>query len=188
MAWSLSSEERAQLRGVFFELDKEEKGTVRLSELKEALENQLQLTERDATMILVAMKDLDYDHDEEVHYSDLLAGTLSSRVALHDGLLRATFQRFDTENTGYITVDSLRRVLGRGSNAKEIVRRLDLDEDGRINFGEFMAYLRGEDVPEEHLEAASQAIDRELERRTSGVASLGRTGSRLLRAAAPCGA
>ncbi|CAK9080319.1 Hypothetical protein (Fragment), partial [Durusdinium trenchii] len=40
---------------------------------------------------------------EEIHYSDFLAAMMSTRIALHDDLLRSAFQRFDVDNEGYVT-------------------------------------------------------------------------------------
>merc|ERR1711974_224942 len=87
---------------------------------------------------------LDSNHDDTVHYSDFLAAMLSSRIALHGDMLKAAFKRFDTDNSGYITVENLKEVIGQsyeGEDVKELIKDADLLQDGKISFDEFVAYL-----------------------------------------------
>mmetsp|Transcript_62804 Transcript_62804/g.174065 ORF Transcript_62804/g.174065 Transcript_62804/m.174065 type:complete len:543 (-) Transcript_62804:168-1796(-) len=174
MAWSLTLEEHTKLRDLFFELDKERRGTIMLGELKQALKETVQLPESESCMVCEALRDLDSDHDEEVHYSELLAATLSSRVAMHDELVEATFRRFDTENTGYITPESLRQVLGSSVDVGRVIQELDKDHDGKISFVDFVAYLRSGIAEDAHLEAANKVIDQELRHRGGRLRALGR--------------
>ncbi|CAK0800295.1 unnamed protein product, partial [Prorocentrum cordatum] len=68
--------------------------------------------------VAAAFASLDTNH-EEIHYSEFLAAMVSSRIQVHDDLLKQTFKRFDTHNHGYITKDDLRQVLGQVYEGEE---------------------------------------------------------------------
>merc|ERR1719183_1663422 len=109
MAWSLSNDERSKVRDYFIAMDKSQQGTITLPELKEVLINKFHITDAETAEIFHA---LDTNSDEEIHYSDFLAAMVSTRIAVHDDLLRQAFSKFDIDNSGYITVDNLKQVLG----------------------------------------------------------------------------
>jgi len=158
MAWSLSNEERAKVRQDFLAMDQNKQGTITLAELKKVLQDSYHIPEDETHAIFHA---LDTNHDEEIHYSDFLAAMVSTRIALHDDLLHATFSKFDTDNSGYITVSNLREVLGESYDEEQInklVADADQVKDGRISYAEFVTYLRG-DALEEQLEAAQTMVD-----------------------------
>jgi len=164
MAWSLSVEERAQVRNAFLELDVEHTGTVKLSEFKQVLESKFHLQDE---AIIEAFKGLDTGHTDEIHYSEFLAAMVSSRIRMHDDLLLSTFKRFDTDNSGYITLDNLREVLGEsfeGSEVAELLKEADRVGDNRISYEEFIEYLRNGQADGKHEEAADRIIDVALKR------------------------
>jgi len=162
MAWSLTNEERAQVRDAFIELDSDRSGAISLSEFKKVLEDKYHLDDASAKE---AFEALDINHDDEIHYADFLAAVTSSRINLHDDLLKATFKRFDTENQGFIDVESLRKVLGEAFEGEDIEEMLQEagPHDGKLTLEEFMAYLRVGDheFPEKH-QTASRIIDKEM--------------------------
>merc|ERR1712151_286028 len=101
------------------------------------------------------------NHAEEIHYSEFLAAMMSSRIQLHDDLLKQTFQRFDVNNEGFITKGSLREVLGQvyeGEDIDILVEEADISHDGKIDYDEFIKFLK-EDAKEHHHEAAHKLID-----------------------------
>jgi len=164
MAWSLSNDERAKVEKYFEAMDVNHHGTITLQELKQVLEDKFHVPENETRQIFDA---LDSNHDEEIHYSDFLAAMINTRIALHDDILKQTFKRFDTDNSGYITVENLREVLGNtfeGEKVEALVAEADRAKDGRISYPGFVAYLRG-DPTDDHGVAAGQIIDTELERR-----------------------
>eukprot|EP00429_Kryptoperidinium_foliaceum_P015693 CAMPEP_0176037684 /NCGR_PEP_ID=MMETSP0120_2-20121206/18670_1 /TAXON_ID=160619 /ORGANISM="Kryptoperidinium foliaceum, Strain CCMP 1326" /LENGTH=613 /DNA_ID=CAMNT_0017371073 /DNA_START=121 /DNA_END=1960 /DNA_ORIENTATION=+ len=172
MAWSLSNEERAKVRQYFVSMDRNHQGTITLQELKQVLEDKFHVPEDETKAVFDA---LDSNHDEEIHYSDFLAAMVSTRIALHDDLLKAAFMKFDTDNTGYITVDNLRQVLGdvyEGEKVDAFVAEADMLKDGRISYPEFVAYLRGDPLGE-HAEATTKIIDSELRKNGAATAIAG---------------
>merc|ERR1719281_1474241 len=116
-AWSLTNDERTKVRDAFIEIDTERTGTIKLGELKKVLEDKFHISDEQT---LAIFKALDTNHDEEIHYTEFLAAMVSSRIQLHDDLLKATFRRFDTDNQGFITVKNLRDVLGESFEGEEV--------------------------------------------------------------------
>jgi len=162
MAWSLSNEERAKVRDMFIAMDKNKKGTITLYELKEVLTTKFQVADDQIKPIFDA---LDTSQNDEIHYTEFLAAMVSTRIAMHDELLTQTFQRFDVDNSGYITVDNLRVVLGESFNGAEVEKLIaegDLTKDGRISYAEFIEYLKGGDSSDTQLEAAAKIVETEM--------------------------
>eukprot|EP00747_Dinoflagellata_sp_TGD_P072878 gnl/TRDRNA2_/TRDRNA2_157665_c2_seq1.p1 gnl/TRDRNA2_/TRDRNA2_157665_c2~~gnl/TRDRNA2_/TRDRNA2_157665_c2_seq1.p1 ORF type:complete len:473 (-),score=88.57 gnl/TRDRNA2_/TRDRNA2_157665_c2_seq1:51-1469(-) len=158
MAWSLSNEERAKVREHFLAMDINREGTITLAELRRVMVDKYQITDDETLRIFKA---LDSNNDEEIHYSDFLAAMVSTRIALHDDLLRAAFRKFDTDSSGYITVENLRDVLGdtfEGEEVENLLNEADQLQDQRISYAEFVSYLRGTPI-ESHMDAASRLID-----------------------------
>jgi calcium-dependent protein kinase len=160
MAWSLTNEERSQVRDMFIAMDKNQKGTITLYELKEVLTNKFSISDDQVKPIFEA---LDTSNNEEIHYTEFLAAMVSTRISMHDDLLMQTFQRFDVDNSGFITIDNLRVVLGEsfsGADLEKLIAEADFAKDGRISYAEFIAYLK-EDGADGHLEAAAKIVDTE---------------------------
>mmetsp|Transcript_111660 Transcript_111660/g.346472 ORF Transcript_111660/g.346472 Transcript_111660/m.346472 type:complete len:530 (-) Transcript_111660:203-1792(-) len=164
MAWSLSNDERKNVREYFIKMDKNKQGTITLGELKSVLVEQFKVPDAEACQIFNA---LDSNHDEEIHYSDFLAAMVSTRIALHDDLLRATFNRFDKDSSGYITSENLKEVIGdafEGENVETLLKEADQLKDGRISYAEFVAFLR-QDAESLHEEATAKVIDSQLQQK-----------------------
>lgn len=150
MAWSLSSEDRALLQQQFLLLDQENRGTITHQELKRVLEEHFHVESAEAEALFSS---LDTDHDDEIEYSEFMAAAMLGRIDVHEDLLRRTFARFDTHETGLITAEDLRVVLGdhfEGVDMDELISEVDTTGAGRISFDDFLMYFKtldGEDVP-----------------------------------------
>jgi calcium-dependent protein kinase len=162
MAWSLSNDERSQVRQYFLAMDANKHGTITLAELKSVLEEKFKVPDDETKAIFNA---LDTNNDEEIHYSDFLAAMVSTRIELHDDLLKNAFRKFDTDSSGYITVDNLREVLGdtfEGQDVEKLICEADILQDGRVSYPEFVSYLTGNPL-EDHSEAALKVIDTQID-------------------------
>lgn len=161
MAWSLTNEERTKVRDIFIAMDKNKKGTITLYELKEVLTTKFKIADEHIKPIFEA---LDTAANDEIHYSEFLAAMVSTRIGMHDDLLTQTFQRFDVDNSGYITIENLRVVLGEsfdGAEIEKLMQEADTTKDGRLSYPEFIQYLKGSG--DEHAaEVAEKIIETEL--------------------------
>lgn len=158
MAWSLTAPERAQVRDAFMALDTGSTGTIRISDLKQILEENFHLPEEEQQHVFNAFS----DSDDDIQYSEFLAAMMASRIALHDELLKDAFRRFDTENSGYIRREDLFKVLESESEALQVMKELDVNQDGKISYEEFIGYLKNGSAADNDLEAAERAISREI--------------------------
>jgi len=158
MAWSLTNEERKQVRDAFIEIDTDRSGTITIAEFKTVLQEKFHI---DDEHVAAAFESLDTNHAEEIHYSEFLAAMMSSRIQVHDDLLKQTFKRFDTHNHGYITKDDLRELLGEvfeGEDVARLVEEADSSHDGKIDYEEFIGFIK-QSGEEHHHEAAEKLID-----------------------------
>eukprot|EP00405_Crypthecodinium_cohnii_P022194 CAMPEP_0206468668 /NCGR_PEP_ID=MMETSP0324_2-20121206/29780_1 /ASSEMBLY_ACC=CAM_ASM_000836 /TAXON_ID=2866 /ORGANISM="Crypthecodinium cohnii, Strain Seligo" /LENGTH=538 /DNA_ID=CAMNT_0053942197 /DNA_START=265 /DNA_END=1881 /DNA_ORIENTATION=+ len=158
MAWSLTAEERGQVRDAFLALDKDNSGNISLLELKMVLENHFDVSESDAGAVFSA---LDNNSDGTINYSEFLAAMVASRLKLHDELLKATFRRFDTDRNGFITKEDFKAVLGPDFPVDEVMFNVDANSDGKISYEEFLAYVKN-DGADRHKEAAAEVIDKAI--------------------------
>lgn len=68
------------------------------------------LTEEELNLLF---KNLDFNQDGEINYSEFLAATIDRKVALKQQNLKFAFHHFDSDNTGYITNESLKECFQR---------------------------------------------------------------------------
>ncbi|CAE8702566.1 unnamed protein product, partial [Polarella glacialis] len=136
MAWSLSNEDRRHLSEQFLLMDKNNRGTITHQELRTVLEENFHVDSAEAQALFSS---LDTDNDDEIEYSEFLAAALIGRVQVHEDLLRRTFARFDTNETGMITAGDLRFVLGDsfdGEEMEQLIHEADTSGDGSVNYEE----------------------------------------------------
>jgi len=158
MAWSVSNTDRNMLREQFLALDREKRGTITHTELKQVLEESFDV---DSAEVEVLFSCLDTDHDDEIEYSEFLAAALLGRVQVHEDLLRKTFSRFDTHETGMITAEDLRSVLGEhfdGAEMEELIREADTSGNGCVDYEEFLDYFQRSDTCEDSPPIAEPAL------------------------------
>jgi len=158
MAWTLSNEEREQVREYFISIDTDKNGTITLNELRKALEDKFEIPDEETRRVF---ESLDSCRHEEIHYSDFLAAMVSTRIRLHDRLLHAAFDKFDTDHSGYITRENLREVVGDEEDVSALLEEADALEDGKISYAVFASYLRGDPLPR-HEAIADALIDQEV--------------------------
>ncbi|CAJ1425298.1 unnamed protein product [Effrenium voratum] len=122
-------------------MDREKRGTITLLEMKSVLEENYHVDGAEAEALFSC---LDTDNDDEIEYSEFLAAALIGRVQVHEDLLRKTFGRFDKSESGTITAENLRCVLGEhfeGAEMEELIREADVSGHGQIDYDEFLAYF-----------------------------------------------
>jgi calcium-dependent protein kinase len=159
MTYSLTLEERQKVREAFLTIDHDQTGALTLEQFKEVLGEHV--TDAEAKNIFST---LDANHDDTIHYSDFLAGMLSSRIASNENYVRAAFNRLDVDGSGVITLENLREVLGDSHNGREIeelFKEADLTHDGVISYDELMAYIQSDTALPAHQEAVCRVIEKE---------------------------
>ncbi|KAH6834105.1 calcium-dependent protein kinase 2 [Perilla frutescens var. hirtella] len=144
IAERLSEEEIGGLRQLFSMLDADGSGTITYEELKQGLKKVgSELMESE---ILALMNAADIDNSGTIDYGEFLAATLHMNKMEKEENLLAAFSFFDKDGSGYITTDELQQAckdfsLGDGQ-IDDIIREIDIDNDGRIDYGEFATMMR----------------------------------------------
>lgn len=110
---------------------------------------------------------LDASHTEEVHYCEFLAAMCTSRFDMHEDLILQVFRRFDTDKSGRISLENLREIFGNSWDhdlMEEILAEVP-NQDGEIEYTEFIRYLRDQDSADDERHLASRIIDAEISSR-----------------------
>ncbi|XP_071730905.1 calcium-dependent protein kinase 2 isoform X2 [Rutidosis leptorrhynchoides] len=145
IAGCLSEEEIMGLKEMFKGMDTDNSGTITLEELKHGLSKQgTKLTENEVKQLMEAA---DADGNGTIDYEEFITATMHMNRMDREEHLYTAFQYFDKDNSGYITIEEMEQAIREygmndGRDIKEIVSEIDTDNDGRINYDEFVAMMR----------------------------------------------
>ncbi|PUZ36672.1 hypothetical protein GQ55_9G056900 [Panicum hallii var. hallii] len=149
IAESLSEEEIAGLKEMFKMLDTDNSGHITLEELKTGLQR-VGATLMDSE-INALMEAADIDNSGTIDYGEFIAATLHINKVEKEDKLFAAFSYFDKDGSGYITQDELQKAceeFGIGdTRLEDIIGDIDQDNDGRIDYNEFVAMMQKGDNP-----------------------------------------
>ncbi|KAL3642770.1 Calcium-dependent protein kinase 20 [Castilleja foliolosa] len=143
IAESLSEEEIAGLKEMFKMIDVDNSGHITLEELKTGLEK-VGANLKDSEIVGL-MQAADFDNSGTIDYSEFVAAMLHLNKVQREDHMFAAFSYFDKDGSGYITKDELQHAceqFGLGdAHIDEIIREVDKDNDGRIDYSEFVAMM-----------------------------------------------
>ncbi|XP_019151661.1 PREDICTED: calcium-dependent protein kinase 1-like [Ipomoea nil] len=145
IAENLSEEEIIGLKEMFKSIDTDDSGTITYEELKAGLTKMgTKLSESEVRQLMEAA---DVDGNGTIDYLEFITATMHmNRVEREDHLYKA-FEYFDKDKSGYITMEELEHSLKKYNitdekTIKEIIAEVDTDNDGKINYDEFVAMMR----------------------------------------------
>lgn len=145
IAENLSEEEIVGLKEIFKSMDTDNSGTITYEELKAGLPKLgTKLSESEVKQLMEAA---DVDGNGTIDYHEFISATMHmNRVDREDHLYKA-FEYFDKDKSGYITMEELEHALknynmGDQKTIREIIAEVDTDNDGRINYDEFVTMMR----------------------------------------------
>ena len=146
----LSREQVMLLKDEFLKLDQDGDGNISTDELEIVLRSMKRKLQATDDEILAAIKDIDINKDGYINLAEYYANQAhkTNRDLVHCALIqrsriRKEFQRFDADNSGYISREELREVIvSRGvkltaNQLNSLVHDLDKNEDGKIDYEEF---------------------------------------------------
>jgi Ca2+-binding EF-hand superfamily protein len=136
MAYTMDKSELKELREIFNDLDENKEGTIHLEELKHALRNQRSESSLSDEQIQDIFSGLDYDNSGEVHYKEFLAAAAEAQgLITHERLLEA-FDRMDSDNSGFISKENLKDLLGKDYDEALAVEMMG--DSGEIDYERFL--------------------------------------------------
>mmetsp|Transcript_6275 Transcript_6275/g.11215 ORF Transcript_6275/g.11215 Transcript_6275/m.11215 type:complete len:374 (-) Transcript_6275:57-1178(-) len=145
MAWSLPLPDRKSLSSHFIACGETRDGIVELHHLEQLFCKELKLPAGEVHAVMCALKELNAQGRNELHYSDFLAGMMAKRLEqqeLCDELLKGAFHRFEVPGQGFVTPESVQVLVGGDVRGLEDAFDETLAETGRMNEAEFMAFMR----------------------------------------------
>ncbi|KAG0475453.1 hypothetical protein HPP92_015139 [Vanilla planifolia] len=145
IAENLNEDEIAGLKQMFKMLDTDNSGQITFEELKAGLERVgANLKESE---IYALMKSADVDNSGTIDYGEFIAATIHLNKIEREDHLFAAFSYFDKDGSGYITRDELQQACEEFGIEdvilEEIIQEVDQDNDGLIDYNEFVEMMQG---------------------------------------------
>ncbi|KAK3211342.1 hypothetical protein Dsin_016048 [Dipteronia sinensis] len=144
IAERLSEEEIGGLRELFKMIDTDDSGSITFDELKDGLKRVgSELMESEIKDLMEAA---DIDNSGTIDYGEFLAATVHLNKLEREENLVSAFSFFDKDSSGYITIDELQQACKEFGlsdlHLDEMIKEIDQDNDGKIDYGEFAAMMR----------------------------------------------
>lgn len=142
IAHKSSTDDIVKLRKAFDQFDSDNAGTIDLAEFRAELNKLGTYTDKE---IEEMFSNIDANNDGSINYTEFLAATLEVHGHIEEDRVAEAFDRLDADDTGYISRDNLRTILGRDftpARVDKLLKEADFDGDGKISFPEFMKAMR----------------------------------------------
>ncbi|CAE7529378.1 CPK2 [Symbiodinium sp. CCMP2456] len=167
IAGQLSEEKIKALREIFVALDANGDGCLAADELRDGMAK-ASLGELMSKVDLDAIiEGVDADGSGMIDYTEFLAATLDRKCYLQEDVCYNAFSVFDQDGDGQITLEELKTILDNGNmdealgskTSEDILKAVDANGDGSIDFQEFMDMMRGDKAPALDIKAVpTQAL------------------------------
>ena len=134
------NEEIKELKEEFDKFDENKDGEISKEELIKCLEINYPYQEavQRANKIF---KEIDFNNDGSINFSEFLTANFKKEKLLSEEALEKTFQLFDLDGNGYITLEELKESMPIEITSKqewrELIREVDKDGDCQISLDEF---------------------------------------------------
>ncbi|RYQ86139.1 hypothetical protein Ahy_B10g105820 isoform B [Arachis hypogaea] len=148
IAENLSEEEISGLKEIFKMIDTDNSGQITFEEFKVGLRTfGANLSESE---IYDLMQAADVDNSGTIEYGEFIAATMHLNKVKREDHLVTAFSYFDKDGSGYITQDELQQACEEFGmedvSLDEIIREADQNNDGRIDYNEFVAMMQRGDT------------------------------------------
>jgi len=140
-----SFEEMQDLKDVFMYFDTNNDGRLTKEELKTGL---TRISNLDFSSVDDLMKNIDNDNNGYIEIDEFIRATINKEKLLTEKNLKMAFDFFDRNKNGRISAKELKYILKDGnvntndSVWKNMIKEIDLNKDGQINFYEFKQMMK----------------------------------------------
>ena len=142
----ITDEQRKDLQDIFDQFDKDKDGKISAKELENAMVSMGQNPTEDE--IIEMMREVDLNQDGLIDFDEfMILMTKSSPDTQTEEEVINAFRVFDKEGNGLIASSELKHIMMTigdkmtEEEADEMVNEADIDEDGMINYEEFVRMM-----------------------------------------------
>eukprot|EP00984_Skeletonema_dohrnii_P007771 scaffold2862_cov238-Skeletonema_dohrnii-CCMP3373.AAC.4 len=160
VAHKSSVKEILDMRRAFEEIDTEKDGVITIDEFKTAMAECDEYSDEEVN----AMFDhIDVNKNGTIMYTEFVAATLELHGRVEEKRLAEAFDHIDDDDSGYISKENLKKLLGESGTPERIERLIgsaDSDGDGRISFEEFLVMFRKDNIAavEDEIVTETEAV------------------------------
>lgn len=151
LAWlaaNATNDDIAGLNGVFARIDADNDGTVTVPELDACLAHAHNFPPHVAADLRKLREDLHASGEGSLVWRDFIALMMDKNLVLQEDNLRRVFEHFKQSERDHIVVsDIVELVGGSEEQAMDIMRLVDDNSDGRIDFNEFRRMMEDDNGP-----------------------------------------
>lgn len=142
IAHQLSDSQIDNLKDLFQRMDSNGDGTLAMDEIRAGLIKMDILLPPDFEAFF---NDLDLDRNGTIDYMEFVAATMDKKLYLQKDVCWRAFKIFDRDNSGKISLAEFLRVLQdtQEFGLEKMISEFDLNDDGEIDFPEFLAMISG---------------------------------------------
>lgn len=144
IAINLPMDEISGMREIFLDIDKDKSGSITVDEFAAALKKKGSSIGEEEVQRLLSQADV--DGDGTIDYEEFLAATINLSKLEREEHLKAAFQHFDLNGDGHISheelVQSLEKLGMRDEEIQDIIKEVDKDNSGTIDYNEFCIMMR----------------------------------------------
>jgi serine/threonine protein kinase len=150
IAHKSTSEEIGRLRKVFKKYDSRRKGSISLEDFSACLK----VYGWNDDYIRHLFECADLDGTGKIKYTEFLAATIESTGLVTEERIAEAFDRLDSDDSGYISLEDLREIFGDDAPEEyieQVIAEADIKRDRMISYDEFLS-LWDEDLKEREIE------------------------------------
>ena len=136
------------LRAIFKHIDESGDGRLSHDELRKGYQKYFSDSLNENEFELLISK-LDQDNSGYIEYEEFLRATVDTESILTEKNLQFAFNFFDKDNSGKLSAEEVKSVLGvistekdGGDIVKSIISEVDINGDGEINYEEFKTLMK----------------------------------------------
>ncbi|KAL7484310.1 hypothetical protein ACHAW6_009957 [Cyclotella cf. meneghiniana] len=152
LAWiatHVTNDEVSQLKDVFRKIDKNNDGTITLKELDECIENAAHFLPGLTSDLRDLREDLSLSGEDSLKWRDFIASMIDQSQVMKEDNIRMVFEHFKKDGRDYLLLSDIADLVGGEKQAKDIMRTVDGNNDGKIDFNEFRRMMEEDDYDDE---------------------------------------
>jgi len=135
--------EEEDLRNIFKEFDKSNKGVISKEDFKAQLEKIYGVV-ISSEMADEVFQQLDLDNSGSISYNEFITSVIGNRKNITEERLEKAFKMLDKDNNGLLSVDEIKSFFGGDDETwKEVLKDVDENGDGEVDFKEFQKIMIG---------------------------------------------